>query len=134
VKRIRSGETLAKRITRPKINLTKDTNTGLAIVEKYARVDDMDATELQMLFAAGERDFHGIDLSSGCLSGLNLRSANLSRANLRHTNLRWADLRGADLSWADLRGADLSWADLEGADLSSANLKGAKMPDGTIHH
>lgn len=59
--------------------------------ESYVRVDRMDRTELQMLFAAGERDFQNIDLSSVTLSCVDLRDANLVRANLRHANLRWAD-------------------------------------------
>lgn len=107
--------------------------TIFAVLEKCTTVEDMETIEFLVLYAAGERDFHNIDLSSASLACADLKGANLIRANLRHANLRWADLRQTDLSWADLRGADLSWANLAGANLSYANLKGAKMPDGTMH-
>jgi uncharacterized protein YjbI with pentapeptide repeats len=49
----------------------------------------MNITELQMLYAAGERNFHNVDLSSTNLACVDLHGANLLRANLRHANLRW---------------------------------------------
>jgi hypothetical protein len=101
--------------------------------ERTLSTSPMDITELQMLYAAGQRDFHHLDLESAELICINLQGACLSRANLRHANLRWANLSQTNLTWADLRGADLSWANLDGADLEFAHLKGAKMPDGTIH-
>lgn len=109
------------------------------VVEGLGRF--MDAEELLRLYAAGERDFAGIDLrvtdgyslsiwiklSGADLRGSNLRGANLFRANLSGANLSDASLFGASLSHANLIGADLSNADLRGANLSSANLRLANL-------
>ncbi len=108
-------------------------------------------------YAAGERNFRGLNLSYQILSkvdlmradftgakldhtvleGANLTRVNFSKANLAGANLRradliWANLQGANLQGANLRGADLSGADLGGADLSGADLGGAILPDGSI--
>lgn len=71
-------------------------------------------------YAAGEREFAGIDLCETNLSGINLSGANLSRATFSVTNLSGANLCGANLS-----GAKLNVARLSGANLSRANLSGA---------
>ncbi len=65
----------------------------------------MNKEELLAAYAAGRRDFTGVDLSG---------------ANLCGTDLQHADLSGANLCGADLSGADLSGADLTGADLTGA--------------
>ena len=66
--------------------------------------------ELLRRYAAGERDFSGIDL----------RKADLSEADLRGINLSGADLRGADLRESNLRFANFQGANLEGAYLAKA--------------
>jgi hypothetical protein len=107
----------------------------------------MAADEVLRRYAAGERDFRGVnlrdeiltwaDLSGADLSGADLSGANLNWANLSRVNLTAADLSRADLAWANLKAANLSGADLSnahfsGADLSGANWSGAIMPDGSI--
>lgn len=115
----------------------------------------MTAEELLKRYAAGERDFTGVDLSgvnlniarlSECdsnlniLNGINLSGAKLISTNLEFVNLIGADLRSADLTDAQLLGADLSNADLrdaifDNADLSAnltdADLRGSSM-SGTV--
>jgi uncharacterized protein YjbI with pentapeptide repeats len=107
----------------------------------------MTPDELLQRYAAGERNFRGVNLSDEILIWADLRGADLRGANLRGANLNWAnlsrvnligaDLRGADLAWANLNNADLRWANLSEANFSAANLSGtdwsgAIMPDGTI--
>lgn len=82
----------------------------------------MQATELIKRYAAGERDFPGIDLSFANLSQVNLSGANLSRANLQGANLQQADL-----SWVTLYGAHLESANLTDASLYRANMQRAKL-------
>jgi hypothetical protein len=83
----------------------------------------MNATILAQLYAKGDRNFQGFELS-----GVNLGWANLSGSNLRETNLCETNLSGACLKKADLSGGtDLSFADLSRADLSEANLRGANL-------
>ena len=118
----------------------------------------MDASELLVRYAAGERDFRGSNFSKAELSGTDLREINLSaanlsdaklyNANLSEANLNFANLNGtklnsanlsaslsganlccADLSGANLRGADLSDANLTTADLTDTNLNGAKIDE-----
>lgn len=86
----------------------------------------MDAEELLRRYAAGERNFAGVDLFSG--SGrLNLKGADLRGINLRGAMLHFADLSGANLSDAQLIGANLEHIVLREADLSRANLEGANL-------
>jgi uncharacterized protein YjbI with pentapeptide repeats len=107
----------------------------------------MTPDQLLQRYAAGERNFRGVNLSDEILIWADLRGADLRGANLRGANLNWAnfsrvnligaDLRGADLAWANLSNADLRWANLSEANFSAANLSdadwsGAIMPDGTI--
>lgn len=113
--------------------------------------------ELLSQYAAGERDFRGVnlsdqflvgvdlsgaDLSEARLHGAVLEAANLTRVNLMRTDLSGANLRGADLTranlvkanlqGANLRGADLSGAEMTEANLTGADLGGAILPDGSI--
>lgn len=120
----------------------------------------MNTKQLIERYAAGERNFSGVDLrdanltqinlaganlSRGILTGANLRRANLSFANLCGTHLEGANLTGANLfranlrrafleeailAEADLRSANLSEAQLSGADLSDADLWAVKLPEG----
>jgi uncharacterized protein YjbI with pentapeptide repeats len=111
----------------------------------------MDVSELYERYAAGERDFPGVDLSNANLniagledyepgkndlSGINLSGANLSGAiidyvNLSGANLRSVNLTDAILSNVKLIGADLSDAILDyaeiGADLTDANLRESSL-------
>ena len=111
----------------------------------------MDVSELYQRYAAGERDFPGIDLSNANLniagsedyepglndlSGINLGGANLERAtidyvNLSDANLQSANLTGASLYEMKLIGADLSDAILDyaeiAADLTDAIVRGASL-------
>ena len=82
----------------------------------------MTAEELLERYAAGERDFSGVDLRGVNLSGANLYGVMLYDADLRGANLGGANLNGTKLSSADLRNADLS-----NANLSESNLCGAKL-------
>ncbi|MEQ8540779.1 MAG: pentapeptide repeat-containing protein [Coleofasciculus sp. D1-CHI-01] len=107
----------------------------------------MTAEELLQRYAAGQRDFQGVNLSDEVLSWADLTGANLSGANLSGVILNWANLSqvklrcanlsNSDLNWANLERADLQGANLSGAEVSAANLNGADwsgaiMPDGTI--
>ncbi|WP_449419155.1 pentapeptide repeat-containing protein [Phormidium nigroviride] len=115
-------------------------------------------------YAAGERDFTGVNLRKTCLTdisliGINLSSANLedsllmrnfltnanlSSANLKDVNLSdsylmnaslsKANLRDADLHSTDLTGADLTYADLTGADLTYAKLIGANLSEAKLNN
>ena len=67
----------------------------------------MDGEELFRRYAAGERDFSGVDLSGANLSRVELRDINLSGANLSRVDLSWANLSGANLSGVSASG----WGD-----------------------
>jgi pentapeptide repeat protein len=87
----------------------------------------MTPTELLTAYEAGQRDFHGADLSRAYLTGAYLTGVNLIGADLRRANLIGADLRRADMRGANLIGADLRRANLIGADLRRANMRGAYL-------
>jgi uncharacterized protein YjbI with pentapeptide repeats len=98
-------------------------------------------------YAAGERDFAGMRISSSMLDGedlqeIDLNDADLIGVNLTNTNLSGADLSGAkmlcvnltnaNLSYANLRGVDLSGADCTETDLSHCNLVDAILTAATF--
>lgn len=85
------------------------------------------AQRLLSLYASGERDFAGVDLSGEKLQNANLHSARLPDAKLAQADLAYARLGGANLVGADLRQADLRWANLVGANLAYARLDGANL-------
>ncbi len=102
----------------------------------------MNKEELLAAYAAGRRDFVGVDLPGawlqhvdlrgadlrgGDLAGVDLFNANLTGANLAGANLRGAELTGANLTGTDLRDAILMGADLRGAELTGANLTGTNL-------
>ena len=97
----------------------------------------MDASELLERYAAGERNFIGVELSEPYLVNANLSNANLSNANLvkaylmdanlSNANLINANLVEAYLMDANLHNARLSNASLCAVDLSGANLIGAEL-------
>lgn len=80
----------------------------------------MQAEDIIKKYAAGERDFSGMDLTE-----INLSRANLTGANFRNATLSIANLSGANLSEADLTGAKLNVARMSGTNLSKAKLNGA---------
>lgn len=82
----------------------------------------MDAQQLLKQYAAGKRDFRGVDLR-----GADLTLADLSHANLEGANLSQAILNGITLIQTNLFQANLSNAKLLGADLSGANLIQANL-------
>jgi uncharacterized protein YjbI with pentapeptide repeats len=105
----------------------------------------MTAEELLERYAAGERDFSGVDLMGINLSGAdlgadwssfnlggNLNETNLSGANLSSANLSGANLSVAMLYEADLSCANLSYANLNGAALIGANLTGANLSNADL--
>ncbi len=98
----------------------------------------MDVNELLRRYAAGEKDFCGVDLSNASLRGADLRGIHLRGASLNRTDLSCANLSNANLSDVNWTNPDLddsesnhSFNNLSGANLSDANLTGAKL-DGTI--
>lgn len=87
----------------------------------------MDAKELLARYAAGERNFIGVDLSQADLRAEDLSGANLSNATLIEIYSSCVNLFGAKLSNANLRAADLIGANLFDAKLDGANLRGANL-------
>ena len=86
-----------------------------------------DAGELAGRYAAGGRNFQGVDLAGADLAGANLQRANLVNSKLVGADLKNANLDGARLIIADLSGADLSGASLKKAKLVGANLNDVKL-------
>ncbi len=92
----------------------------------------MDIKELKERYAAGERDFAGVDLSrlsmiSIDLSGADFSNANLHRANLGNANLSNTNLSNANLKFINLNGANLSNTNLSNANLENATLYGTNL-------
>ena len=82
---------------------------------------NMDAEELKRRYAAGQRDFTGVNLIRAKLIGADLVGVNLWGANLSGANLVRAKLWGANLTGANLVGANLTKANLCGMKLSLSN-------------
>lgn len=80
------------------------------------------AADLLQRYAAGDRQFAGINLREA-----NLPEARLSMANFQQANLTWANLQAASMSHSDLRNAKLTCAQLQQANLQSADLRGANL-------
>ena len=87
----------------------------------------MESEEFLSKYAAGERNFPGINLCEANLSAVNLSGANLSGANLSVANLSGANLSGANLSHAKLNVARMSGANLSKANLNRAILNVANL-------
>lgn len=87
----------------------------------------MDIEELKERYAAGDRDFSGVDLS-----GLSLMYIHLSDADFSNANLRSANLAGANLSNTDFNSSNLQFVNLNRAILSHANLRNANLESATI--
>lgn len=88
----------------------------------------MNTEELLRRYAAGERDFSGIDLRSDSYAG----RPNLKTVDLREIILRGADLLSVELSGASLIQAILIKADLRNAILTGANLTGAILSEADL--
>lgn len=111
----------------------------------------MTAEELLRRYAAGERDFTGVDLSYVSLRDFDLSEANFTNANLRGVRFTVAimnsvNFSGADLSEsllagefigcrfrsANLRGVDFSCSDVTGSNFKGADLTGADLTKGIL--
>jgi uncharacterized protein YjbI with pentapeptide repeats len=77
----------------------------------------MTAEELLQRYAAGERDFSGVDLEN-----ISLRGANLSEIDLSNACLVKVDLTRANLTNANLSGVSFTQVSLFGADIAGVNL------------
>lgn len=86
-----------------------------------------DAGDLVGRYAAGGRNFQGVNLSGADLVGVNLQRANLVDAKLVGADLENANLDGARLIIADLNNANLSGASLKKAKLVGACLNNVKL-------
>jgi uncharacterized protein YjbI with pentapeptide repeats len=98
----------------------------------------MTAEELLERYAAGERDFSGIEIEASDelvgsnLTGINLSGAILAEMMLDRVDLSFANLRNAhfgqtSLCEANLKGANLSGASLDLTTLDSADLTDARL-------
>ncbi|MGB3293511.1 MAG: pentapeptide repeat-containing protein [Phormidesmis sp.] len=94
----------------------------------------MTAEELLQCYAAGERDFEGIEIArdrdikggsytSTDLSGVNLSGANFRNAALNYINLERVNLEGANLSQAGLYKTSLVRANLRAANLEKSSVE-----------
>jgi uncharacterized protein YjbI with pentapeptide repeats len=91
-------------------------------VDVVLEVGVMTAEELLERYAAGERNFAGVDLTPSDGDWIKL-----TRQNLQGINLRGAYLYRANFGLSDLTGADLSGAYLKSAALGCAILKNARL-------
>ncbi|MCS6815312.1 MAG: pentapeptide repeat-containing protein [Cyanobacteria bacterium] len=87
----------------------------------------MTSEDLLRRYAAGERDFRGIELQGANLEGANLQGANLQQAVLCLSNLSQSNLTDADLSYANLVGADLMHVCADRARFTGAKILGADL-------
>jgi len=92
----------------------------------------MNVEELLKNYAAGERNFAGIDLSHATDWADTLRNLKYANPNLRGFDLRGINLKGANLCLAYLPGTNLTGADLTGANLLQANLIGANLTEAIL--
>jgi uncharacterized protein YjbI with pentapeptide repeats len=89
----------------------------------------MTAEELLERYAAGERDFSGVDLSGVNLMEVDLTGINLEGATLRRTKFSWSCLNRAIFRNADLENADFMLASLKECDFRGANLRSCNIID-----
>ncbi|MEG5036601.1 pentapeptide repeat-containing protein [Microcoleus sp. AT3-D2] len=97
----------------------------------------MDVEELYRRYAAGERNFPGVDLSHADLNVANvtyMEDLQPGQNELSGINLSGANLTRADLSYVNLSGANLSSANLEFATLSLTILTGANLRDAILDY
>ena len=94
----------------------------------------MDARELLVRYARGEKSFdgvnlHGANLQSAILVGASFRGAHFEGANLQQAHLEGSILTGAHFLSAHLQGAFLNSSYLEEAHLEMANLEAAHLDE-----
>ena len=116
---------------------------------------EITAEELLERYAAGERNFAGVDLggsysksirpilSSADLRGINLSGANLEMVDFCLSDLSGARLFGACLSYsylvkanftgADLRYATIDWSNGREANFTNANMQGIDLSASNFH-
>jgi len=112
------------------LNAYSDNNVKQALLQYSSRL----AAELLKCYAAGERNFKGVNLSGVYLPWVVLSEADLSKANLSEAYLSRAFLGGADLSEANLSKVNLVGGDLSEANLNGANLSQAYLNKGNLIH
>jgi hypothetical protein len=83
------------------------------------------ASELLQRYAAGERDFQGLDLESRFKRDIPLIGADLSGINLAGSNLAECSLESVNFSRANLEGTWFQSSNLRNANFTGANLDGA---------
>jgi uncharacterized protein YjbI with pentapeptide repeats len=83
----------------------------------------MTAEELLERYAAGERDFSGVDLREADLTAIDLSCINLSNANLVDVDLSEAKLTSANLSGVRFTNVNLYGTDLAGINLTNVDLR-----------
>jgi Pentapeptide repeats (8 copies) len=82
------------------------------------------AEELLERYAAGEREFDGVDIGGGEeLVGANLSGIRLTNSFLNEIFMDKIDLSGANLSGTNFAQSSMAMANLRGANLSCANLQ-----------
>jgi uncharacterized protein YjbI with pentapeptide repeats len=101
-------------------------------VDVVLEVGVMTAEELLERYAAGERDFSGVDLSGVNLMEVNLEDVNLACAILRETQFQRSLLNGAIFKSADLEGADFFLASLDRTDFRAANLSRCRIVEASL--
>lgn len=87
----------------------------------------MTAEELLRRYAAGERDFSGVNLYGADFNDCDLSEINLSNANLGETEWDGANLSGANLTGSILQSSDLNNANLTGANLTRTRLQDSAL-------
>lgn len=88
---------------------------------------EVSVQELLERYAAGERDFSGIQIVDADIGGGSLIGARFVGATLKGARLAACDLRAVDFSSADLTNVDFRGANLDGASLTDAAACGARM-------
>mgnify|MGYP006449144981 CR=1 FL=1 len=92
----------------------------------------MDRDELLRRYAAGERDFSGVDLSGADLMEVALEDINLENAILREAKFCWSRLDGAIFRNADLENAVFKLASLRNTDFRGANLRNCLIVEASL--
>ena len=87
----------------------------------------VDTEELLRRYAAGERDFSGIQLTSSHDNSRSIKNADLRHINLRGAILSCIRIDNTDLRGADLRGTQMVRSRLTQVDLSEADLRFASL-------
>jgi hypothetical protein len=87
----------------------------------------MSAAQVRELYAGGRRDFHGVVVDGGDLSGATLRAASFYGASLQGVDLSGADLVYIQLKAADVTGSSFEKARVGASDLIATNFTRANL-------